>query len=80
MIDLSTITIPTPAVYDSNDPNKQRENYYYVLLQIYTAAKTNGDNDPFGYVEALQTRTVAQVDLADLSIKLFGEAALIESP
>lgn len=80
MVDLSTITIPTPAAYDSNDPNKQRENYYYVLNQIYTAAKTNGDNDPFGYVEALQTTTVTQIDLADVSIKLFRDAALIESP
>jgi hypothetical protein len=80
MIDLADITIPTPAAYDSSDPNKQRENYYYMLNQIYSAAKTAGDNDPFGYLEALQTTTVTQVDLADLSVKIFGHVALVESP
>jgi hypothetical protein len=33
-IDFDTITVPTPAAYDSADPHKQRENFFYVLNQI----------------------------------------------
>lgn len=39
-IPLTNITIPTPAAYDAVDPTKQQENFYYVLNQILTAAKT----------------------------------------
>lgn len=39
-ISLENITIPTPAAYDSADPTKQSENFFYVLNQILATAKT----------------------------------------
>lgn len=43
-IPLTNITIPTPAAYDAADPTKQQENFYYVLNQILTTAKTAGES------------------------------------
>jgi len=81
MISLSDVTIPTPAAYDSNDPNQQRENYYYVINQIYSLAKTAGDDDPFGIRAALtESRPFVSADVGDVSIKLHGAETLIESP
>jgi hypothetical protein len=82
MISLSGITIPTPEPYDDKNPNKQRENYYYVQLQILAAAKAASDHDPFGILDAISTHNTAQpvsVDLEDLRIRVFGHAAIIES-
>lgn len=76
MISLSDITIPEPHPYDAQDPQKQRENLAYVALQILTAAKANGDIDPFGI---LANRPLINIELDDLGIKTFGEAAIIES-
>jgi hypothetical protein len=86
MISLSGITIPTPQPYDKNDSNRQRENYYYVLNQILAAAKAANDNDPFGLLAAIEgsastveTGQPVCVDVEDLSVKIFGTAAIIES-
>lgn len=38
-IDLSTITIPTPAAYDPEYPFKNLEGAAYVFLQILTVAQ-----------------------------------------
>jgi hypothetical protein len=38
-ISLSGISIPLPEPYNSKDPHKQRENFYFVQLQILAAAK-----------------------------------------
>ena len=58
-INLSEVTIPTPAAYDSEDPFKQQENLAYVKLQILTLLKTAGgkvadSNDLVEAVNALQ--------------------------
>jgi hypothetical protein len=39
---LSGVTFPTPAPYDSKDPNKQRENLCYVLLQVLQSFQSAG--------------------------------------
>lgn len=41
-ISLANIQIPQPGPYDDKEPNKQRENYYFVLNQILTEAKAQG--------------------------------------
>jgi hypothetical protein len=41
-IDLSTITIPTPAAYTEDDPLKNLGDLAYVILQILTVAKAAG--------------------------------------
>lgn len=46
MIDLTGITIPTPTPYSATDPQQQRENLCYVLLQVlqkFQAAETDVD-------------------------------------
>jgi hypothetical protein len=77
MVSLTTITIPTPQPYDSKDSQRQIENLCYVLLQIFSQAKATGDTDPFGL---LSHRPNINLELDDLSIKTFGEAAIVESP
>lgn len=80
MISLSSITIPTPQPYDKTQPERQRENLSYVLLQILQEAKAANDDDPFGLLGALQqSAATVQVELEDLAIKVFGQAAIIES-
>jgi hypothetical protein len=44
MAALTTVTIPTPEPYDASNPDKQRENLCYVVLQILLAAKTNNES------------------------------------
>lgn len=44
-IDFSTITVPTPAAYDSANPHQQRENLCYVLLQILAQCSGTMDID-----------------------------------
>ena len=39
MIEFQTLTIPTPEPYDDKDENQQRENFFYVVNQIFTQAK-----------------------------------------
>jgi hypothetical protein len=60
-IPLTPITIPTPAPYYDKDPHKQRENYYYVWLQILQAAKTAGES------VSLNPSTALTVDLSELT-------------
>jgi hypothetical protein len=59
-IPLTTITIPTPQPYDEKDPERQRENYFYVWLQILQAAKTAGES------VSLNPSTSLSIDLSDL--------------
>lgn len=41
-ISLSNLTAPTPEPYDRTQPEKQRENLAYVLLQVFSLAKDAG--------------------------------------
>lgn len=41
-IDLSTVTIPTPAAYSDDDPLKNLADIAYVVIQILTLAKAAG--------------------------------------
>lgn len=59
-IPLTTITIPTPQPYDEKNPTQQQENYYYVWLQIFQAAKTADER------VNLDPSTSLTVDLTDL--------------
>lgn len=59
-IPLTTITIPTPQPYDKQNSERNRENYYYVWLQILQAAKNAGES------VSLNPSTSLAVDLADL--------------
>lgn len=38
----SSLTVPTPEPYDSGNPNKQRENFFYVLNQAIVLGKNEG--------------------------------------
>lgn len=82
---LTNITIPTPQPYDKNDSNRQRENYYYVMLQLLGVAKTNGETVSFNpssslsvdvdaIVQALQDLQYNGeiIDLGELRIRLEG--------
>ena len=42
MLDLTTLSVPTPAVYDEDFPTKEQENLAYVNLQIWEKAQANG--------------------------------------
>lgn len=45
-ISLETTTIPTPEPFDKTQPEKQRENLAYVLLQMLSAGKSAGFTIP----------------------------------
>lgn len=76
-IDFSTITVPTPAAYDSADPHKQRENFYYVMNQILAQFNTDSvvlDIDVTGAIVPLQFNN-ATVHWGELSITMTNQAS-----
>lgn len=90
-IPLTTITIPTPAPYDNKNPEMQRENFYYVWLQILQAAKYAGESvslnpstaltvDLSQLVAAVQALAFnnQEIDLGDLTIRFRGRVLSIE--
>lgn len=76
MVNLSRITIPTPQPYSPQAPCQQLENACYVLLQILTLAKADKDDDPFGLLAAHPN---VSLDIGDANLKIFGDAAIVES-
>ena len=67
-IDLSTVTVPTPAPYDADDPLKNLGDLAYVILQILTVAKADdvklgGSGDLMETIEDFATAVLAIADL-----------------
>ena len=67
-IDLSTVTVPTPAPYDADDPLKNLGDLAYVILQILTVAKAadvklGGSGDLMETIEDFSTAVLAIADL-----------------
>lgn len=59
-VPLTTITIPTLQPYDPEHPDRNRENYAYVQIQLLQAAKDAGESVSFN------TSAELTVDLTDL--------------
>lgn len=76
VVELSSITVPTPEPYDDKDPDRQRENLAYVALQVIaqmqahsmtvSAAMLNGD-----LVQALEDLQYQGVVLEAQGVQLF---------
>ena len=67
-IDLSTVTVPTPAPYDADDPLKNLGDLAYVILQILTVAKAadvklGGSGD---LMETIESMSASILTLAEL--------------
>lgn len=71
-ITFASLTIPTPQPYDDKDEHRQRENFYYVLNQIFQEAQaqnmTLADVMGQGTLANLTELTQAVRDLADLNV------------
>ena len=80
IIDFETITVPTPAAYDSADPNKQRENFYYVMNQILNQLSGEIDIDLAEQIGSLAV-TGGSFELPGLTIKRSGRVvSFVMSP
>ena len=58
-VNLSTITFPTPEPFDKTQPEKQRENMAFVMLQVLEAFKQQNPTIDIDIVQALTTITTA---------------------
>ena len=63
-IDLSTITIPTPEPYQKNEPDQQRENLAFVVLQVIETIK---QQNPIFDVDIVQAIKDLQLQTAPMS-------------
>jgi len=64
VIDLSGLTVPTPAAYDEQNPTKQMENLAYVKLQVYALMVAEG----FQQTDAAKSLEDIVNEIADLAI------------
>lgn len=72
-IDLSTITIPSPQAYASDEPTRNQENYHNVLLQMLTQAKANSEPYELGAETASLTVDLSALITAVQDLKFNGQ-------
>jgi hypothetical protein len=65
-IDLSAITVPSPAAFNAENPTQQMENLAYVKLQIYALMKAAS------FIQSDTSKSLEDVvnELADLAISV----------
>lgn len=80
VIDFATITNPIPEPYDTKNPDKQRENFYFVLNQVIDQLKQQGATLDLDVTQAVLDLSYAGtvVDLPGLNIKRTGKLITIE--
>lgn len=79
-VTFSALTMPTPEPYDSADPNRQRENFYYVLNQILTTLKANSATLDLDITQAVGDLSFAGeiLDMPGLNIRRSGKTLTID--